>query len=194
MKPCKLLLAAAGATLLLAIATAAAAARQMSSSSSTLRESYTRVDFTGGFGTIECELTLESTLHSRILNKVANSLIGYITSVSVRSCRRGGATALRETLPWHSLERAFAGTLPNISAISSTIRGTAFRLREPTFGITCLTNPATSNWIVTRTVQTSVLQGGTVSGTISCEGLAGSLGGRISIDNGAGGQVSVTLI
>jgi hypothetical protein len=136
MKLSKLLLAVVGATVLLGALVSSASAGRLSNSSTTLRATWARMDFTGGFGTVECEVTLEGSLHSRTIAKVARALIGNITAASVSSpCRRGGATILRETLPWHVTYNSFAGTLPNITNILTDVVGASFRIREPTFGV-----------------------------------------------------------
>jgi len=117
---------------------AVASAGRLSYSSSTLRATFSRVDFTGGFGTIECQVTLEGSYHSRSMAKLSESLIGLATRAVVGTCERGSATILQETLPWHWTYESFRGTLPRIFGINLRLTAGRFRLREPFFGIQCI--------------------------------------------------------
>src|SRR5215207_2963869 len=92
MKLFKLLLAVAGATVLLGALVSTASATRLASSSQTLRAGFARVNFTGPFGTTECALTLEGSLHSRTITKTIGSLIGLITRAVLGACVRGSAT------------------------------------------------------------------------------------------------------
>jgi hypothetical protein len=138
MKLSKLLLAVVGATVLLGALVSTASAGRLSSSSSTLRATFREVRFAGGFGTTICAVTLEGSLHSRTIAKVANALIGYITRAALGSCTQGSATILTETLPWHVRYVGFTGTLPNIGSLITSVSRASFQIREPVFGITCL--------------------------------------------------------
>ncbi len=172
MRHCKLFLVALAATTLLGTLVASASAGRLSSSTQAIGATWTRMDFSGGFGTWECEVSLAGTLHSRTISKTANTLIGYITEASVNRCARGGATILRATLPWHVTYRAFAGSLPNISSVANNIIGYSFVFREPTFGVTCLARSTSSSpTILTINREASGrITSATVGGEVPCTG------------------------
>ena len=128
-----------GAAVLLGALVGVASARNLSASNQTLRATFNRMNFTGGFGTIECALVFEGSFHARTIAKVVGTLSGFVTRAVVSSCARGGATVLSETLPWHIRYRGFTGTLPNINTVSADVSGTAWVIREP-FGVTCLSS------------------------------------------------------
>jgi len=196
MKLSKLLLAVVGATVLLGALVGSASAGRFSNSARSLNATWTTMNFAGGFGTVECEVVLEGTLHNASMTKTPNTLMGYITAGNVSRCRRGGATILRETLPWHVQYESFSGTLPNITAINTRVIGASWRIREPTFGVTCLarsttTEPSTGGYTLTNGVITST----TVGGTIRCGSFTGTLSGSSSRTEEAGGRpITVTLI
>jgi hypothetical protein len=184
MKLSKLVLAVAASTVLFGALTATASARILSISNQQYRVTWNRLNFTGGFGTVECQVTLEGSLHSRTIAKVLNLLIGYITTAKIRNpCIRGEETILTETLPWHIRYAGFLGTLPNITGIRTNIIGAGFRLREPTFGATCLTlTTAAEPWIATfnRNTTTRQITSITLGVNILCRGSfegAGSFSG-----------------
>lgn len=127
-----------GAGALLAVLVGVASAGRLSTSNQSLTAGFTRINFAGGFGTVECEASVEGSFHGRTIAKTVGSLTGVITAANVARCSRGGATVLRETLPWHIQYEGFAGALPNITSVRAHIIGVAFRIREPTFGVTCL--------------------------------------------------------
>lgn len=138
MRVGKTLFAMAAATVLLGALVGVASARNLSASSQTLRATFARINFSGGFGTTECSLTFEGSFHARTIAKVAGTLSGFVTRAVLGACARGVGTVLTETLPWHVRYRSFTGTLPNISTIIADINGVGFQIREPTFGVTCL--------------------------------------------------------
>jgi hypothetical protein len=146
MKLFKLLLAVAGATVLLGALVSTASANRLRSSSTTLRANFPRVNFAGGFGSTECAVTLEGSLHSATIEKVAERLIGYITRAIIGGthCIRGSATILTTSLPWHVRYESFGGTLPNITELNTTVTGAQFNVKEPVFGIACLASGGTS--------------------------------------------------
>jgi hypothetical protein len=196
MKLFKLLLSVAGATVLLGALVATASAGRLSSSSQTLRATFAAVRFSGGFGTTECALTLEGSLHSRTIAKTAGSLIGYITRAALGTCSRGSATVLTASLPWHVRYASFSGTLPNITRLNTTVVGAQFQIREPVFGVTCLASGGTSLGNYTREAG-GVLTGAEIGGRspTSC-GIEGELSG---VSNsltvlGAATRITVTLI
>jgi hypothetical protein len=194
----KTILAIAGATVLLAALVSGASAGRLSTSEQRLRAVFTRADFTGGFGTVECEVTMEGSFHQRTIAKTALALTAFVTRSTIRTpCRRGEATVLTETLPWHVTYRGFSGTLPSISSISANIVGMSFRIREPTFGTTCLArSTAESPAIATFNREAgAMLLSTSIGGTVTCGSFSGSFSGTSSgFDNGAGARITVTLI
>ncbi|MFL5817249.1 MAG: hypothetical protein ACJ76L_06565 [Conexibacter sp.] len=187
------ILVVVGATVLLTALVGAASARNLSASSLSLRASFARLNFSGGFGTLECEVVLEGTFHSRTITKTVGTLSGFITAGNITRCARGAATIDRESLPWHVRYAGFTGTLPTIATISATASGLAFRVREPTFGVTCQASAASAT--VTFRLSSGVLTEATVSGTTSCAPSSGTLSGTTTnVDNRAGARITVTLI
>ena len=168
-----------GVAVLLGALVGVASARNLSSSSQTLRATFNRLDFSGGFGTVECAVVFEGSFHARTIAKVSGTLSGFVTRASITSCSRASATVLSETLPWHVRYRGFTGTLPNINTVSADISGVNFRFREPTFGVTCLASGELrvafnreAGGVVTSaaasgTIPNSCGGSGTVSGTSS---------------------------
>jgi hypothetical protein len=195
MKLSKLLLSVVGATMLLGALVGSASARNLSNSSLTDRAAWTRVTFAGGFGTVDCELVLRGSFHTRTTSKTIGSLIGYYTEANISRCSRGGITVNRASLPWHRRYRGFSGTLPNITTISETVTGSEWRVREP-FGITCTILAAESSLIFTF----GIGAGGTVtsrsaSGGNRCGIIEGEFSGTTTnVDNGAGVRITITLI
>jgi hypothetical protein len=191
----RMMLAVVGAALLLATVVSAASARNLSTSSQAMRTSFARFDFSGGFGTLECEVVIEGSFHSRTTTKTVGTLVGYVTAGNITRCARGGGTIDRETLPWHVRYAGFGGTLPNIVTIFANTSGLSFRVREPTFGITCQVTGATSTVSLVRTTATGATASATVSGTAPCSGIDGTLSSSTtSVDNRAGARITVTLI
>jgi hypothetical protein len=190
-----MMVAVVGATVLLASLVSVASARSLSSSSQGLRASFTAMEYAGGFGTARCELVVEGSFHGRTTQKSVGTLVGYITAGNVTRCPSGGATIDRASLPWHVRYAGFTGTLPNILTISATGSGLSFRLREPTFGVTCQVTGATVAVTFTRTTSTGATASVSVSGTAPCSGIGGTLSGTTTnVDNGAGARITVTLI
>jgi len=183
MRISRKLLALAGAVVMLAALTSAAAARNYSVSETRMTATFSRVEFSGGFGVNRCNVTVSGVMHARTIPKVLESLVGLITEASVGGCETGSATILTETLPWHGRYAGFTGTLPNINSTNFKVSGVSFQIREPIFAITCLAtstaaSPATGLW--TREAGgriTSVGMGGTIP--TNC-GRGGTLNGRSS--------------
>jgi hypothetical protein len=200
MKLSKLLFAAAVATALFSMLVGSASARNISFSHQSLRATWTRMDYTGGFGTVECEVVISGTVHTRTFAKVVNSLVGYMTSATVNRCARGGASILRETLPWHVTYRGFTGVLPNITSGTVNVIGASWRIRESAFGVTCLSRTTTATPAIgTANVSAGVFQSLTASGTIPCVNgelnFNGTLRGSTSIySSQEGTTITVTLI
>jgi hypothetical protein len=197
MKLSKLLLATVGAAVLLGALVSSASAGRLSSSSQTLRTAFRTVTFNGVFGDIRCSVTLEGSLHSRTIAKVAGNLIGYITSAVLGRCEEGRATILRETLPWHARYLSFAGTLPSITSIRINVIGASFRIQEPFAG--CLaTSSTTSPAIGTFNreaggVLTSAEIGGTLPTSCGIEGSFSSTRDPVTVLNSTT-RITVTLI
>src|SRR5215216_7887633 len=137
MKPIRTLTTTLIALGMLAAFVGTANARSLSTSSQTFRAGFDRLDFISAFS-LECPATLEGSLHSRTIAKVAGNLIGYITRAVLGRCIRGSATILTASLPWHVRYVGFEGTLPAIGRLLTNVSGSQFQIREPTFGITCL--------------------------------------------------------
>ncbi|MFL5817224.1 MAG: hypothetical protein ACJ76L_06440 [Conexibacter sp.] len=193
MKLGKLLIAVTTVTVLLGALGASASARNFSTSSQLNRATFTRMNFAGGFGTVECEVVLEGTFHSRTSTKTAGTLIGYVTAANVTRCPRGGATIDREALPWHTRYQGFTGTLPNISTLSNTISGFSWRYREAGFGVTCQVTNATFSGAYR--LSAGVVAEYSVSSTTTCSGFAATFSGNTTnIDNRSGARITVTLI
>ncbi len=178
--------------ILLAALTTTATARNLRSTTTTFRATWTSAEYTGGFGTMRCNLTLEGSLRSATITKTRGGEIGAVSAATIGTCPQGSATILKETLPWRVQYASFAGTLPAITSIGTTVIGLAFQIREPTFGITCLaisstTNPATGSYNLSAGSVTSVTLGGTVP--TNC-GASLTLSGRSSTNSAQ----TITLI
>ncbi len=192
MRTTKTLITLTTTIILLAALTTTATARNFRSSTTTFRATWTSAEFSGGFGTARCNLTVEGTLRSATITKTRGGEIGAVTATTIGTCPTGSATILRETLPWRVQYASFTGTLPAITSITTNVIGLAFQIREPTFGITCLgtsttTNPATGTYNLTSGSVTSVTLGGTVP--TNC-GTSGTFSGRSSTNS----ALTVTLI
>jgi hypothetical protein len=198
MKLSKLLLAVASAVVLSAVLAGSAGARTFSLSHQNLRATWTRMDYSGGFGTVECEITVEGSAHTRTIAKVVNLLLGYVTSATVHRCARGGATILAASLPWHVTYKGFAGTLPNITGANTTIIGAAWAIREP-FGATCLVRSEASSLIGTWDINARVIESIALSGSSPCRGafieVTGTMSGTTSsVSSREGARITITLI
>ncbi|MGN6189052.1 MAG: hypothetical protein ACTHOE_09145 [Conexibacter sp.] len=166
---CKHIASAVGAIALLATLVSTASAARLESSSQTLRTAFTSARFTETFGsTTDCEVTLEGSLHSRTIQKVAGTLIGYIERAALGRCAAGTATILTETLPWHLRYLSFAGTLPSINRLLFNMIGFAMRIRFPS-GSNCLARSAPEEPLVVtfeRDIITRELTAAELSGRI----------------------------
>ena len=191
MKLCKMLLAVLGATALLGALVGTASAGRFSVSEQRVTSTYSRVSFSGGFGTTVCDVTLEGSLHSRTINKV-RVLIGYITGGNTGNCIAGTSTILRERLPFHIQYASFVGTLPDITSIVTNVIGAAFRIREPG-GFECLvtsssTNPTTGTYNLEAGGRISTIR---IGGSVPCGIFTGTLNGT---SNSITPSVSIRLI
>lgn len=180
---------------------ASASARQFSASARFLDITFSRLDFTGAFGTTECIITLEGSLHSQTVPKVVGSLVGYLYDARIAACFSGAATILRETLPWHVRYESFSGTLPDVTFIRGRLIDAAFRVSERG-GFSCLarttaTEPATLRFRrnVGTQALTDVQVGGEIRTGAECFGARGTLTGLSSSLTDVGHHlVTVTLI
>jgi|SRR5215218_1491565 len=197
MKFSKPLLALASAVVLLGALAGPTSARVLSFSHQSLRGTWASIRFSGGFGTTDCPVTIEGSLHSRTVAKVVASLVGYVTRATIGACRTGSATILSASLPWHITYGGFTGALPNITGGNAGVINASFSIREPVFGITCLTSttagtPIRGVWEINARVLESI----TLSGSIptSC-GVNGTISGTTtSISSQEGARITVTLI
>jgi len=194
MKFSKLLLAVVGATVLLGALVSSASAARLENSSQTNKATWTRMNFRGGFGTVECEVVLSGSFHSRTITKSVQ-LIGYITAATVTRCARGSATVNQASLPWHREYKSFSGELPNITGLQETVTGAEWTIREPTFGATCTVRRESSSTIGTYAVSAGVVTTASVSGTSPCGSFSGTLEGSTErVENGSGARLTIRLI
>jgi hypothetical protein len=200
MKLSKLLLAVVAAAVLLGAFVSSASARNFSTSEQRNTALWRVMNFIGGFGTVECEVKLSGSLHTRTASKTVNSLIGYVTEGTVLRCARGGATINQASFPWHRRYRSFTGTLPNITGQSETVTGAEWTIQEPAFEVTCTVRRETSSTIGTYSVSSGTITRAEVSGESPCLDafrfnhpgrLAGS---ETNVTNGAGARITVRLI
>jgi hypothetical protein len=113
-------LSAAAITAVMALNVTTATARTLSiGPSQRFRETFNDIEFFIAETRGDCRLTLEGSLHTRTMAKVAGALLGYITRVTAAECV---AAMLTETLPWHVRYEGFSGTLPNITLLVVRVR------------------------------------------------------------------------
>jgi len=195
MKVGKLLLAVASAAVLLGAFVSSASARNLSVIEQRVTALWTRVNLSGGFGTVECEVKLSRSFHTRTFTKTVNSLVGYITEGTVLRCSRGSATINQASLPVHLKYRSFNGTLPNITGQNELGIGLEWTVREPTFGVTCTVRRETSSLILGYTVSGGTITSSTLSGESPCGSFTGRLeGSTTNVSNGAGSRITILLI
>ena len=197
MKLGKLLLVAVGVTVLLGAFLSSAFARNFSVSEQRVTSLWTLLRISGGFGTVECEVKLSRSFHTRTFTKSVGSLIGYITEGTVLRCRNGGATVNQASLPYHLRYGGFTGTLPNITGQREIFSALEWAIREPTFGIICTVRRSESGTTgVTYAVSSGTITSTTVSseGT-RCEGVAGTFSGTTTnVTTPGGARGTITLI
>lgn len=146
----KFALAGLAAALVLSIAVTSAHAERLSVSSRNFTVVWARLTkvTTGGFGPIECPITVSGSYHSSTISKVLGALIGFINRASVDSsgCTGGRETVNLESLPWHIRYRAFSGSLPNITSIVWGAVGVKWTLEAA--GVSCTTQSTAANpWV-----------------------------------------------
>jgi hypothetical protein len=136
----KLMLAALTAAIAFGALVSVADANRAATSSQNIRVVWSEITFAGSgeFGAVICRVTLEGSVHSRTISKVAEALIGYANRVSVdeAGCTGGRARANQESLPWHVRYESFSGSLPNITAVNGRFVGVEFTISS-SLGITC---------------------------------------------------------
>jgi hypothetical protein len=149
-KHTRILVAALIVAITLAVAVGTASARRLAASELFFLAHYSAITFEGGEVRVVCAFSMEGSFHSRTLEKVTRSLIGYITEVRIkRPCSGGESWALTsqegraETLPWHILYERFIGALPNITGIEISDDNIAFSME--TVGILCLYQSSTTS-------------------------------------------------
>jgi len=185
MRLIKLALAVVGVTVLLGAVVSTASATRLSVTTRVIHASWSRMNFRGGLGTVECEVVLDKTFHSNTIAKTAGVLMGFITAGNLIRCFRGRATILRETLPWHARYNSFVEALPNITKITTGVIGFSYRIQEPTFGINCLIRSSVEQPIFltyNRNPATGAITSATVAGAIRCQetSIVGTLEGTSS--------------
>jgi hypothetical protein len=190
----RLLVLAASATMLACIATGSATAGSFRYDRLFIVGGFPRVNFAGGFGTVECPLTLEGARHVGTALKLAGNLAGFFEEARLGTCTRGSATILTASLPWHYRYASFTGTLPNITSLNYTLVGMQLQIREPTFGVTCLASGGIATMRFNReaggNLTTFVLGG---SSPTNC-GISGTLSGTSNSLSTPAFLIRVTLI
>lgn len=177
-----------------------ASARNLSQNEQRFRTTYSPLSFIPSFGsTIRCPLTLEGSLHSRTIAKVAGSLIGYVNRVVFGTCEAGRLRANTETLPWHVTYESFSGTLPLITSLGKSIHNMSFEIDGEIFGLAvrCRYNMPSERFTTTREAR-GVLTGetpGSETVNSSTEGCPSyRLSGTGSVKTPTGANIVVTLI
>jgi hypothetical protein len=124
--------------LALAAAVGTANARRLAMSENHFLSHFRALTFESSSGTVICAVSIEGSFHEKTLEKIARSLIGYISEARVkRPCTNGEAwiqdtqergAGESESLPWHILYERFIGALPNITGIEVTLDNALFLL------------------------------------------------------------------
>jgi len=202
MKICKLLLATVGASVLLGALVSTATARNFSISNQNISAMWRSVEFSLPSGAIRCQVTIEGSFHTRTIQKVAGSLIGYITRAILGPCAAGTATILTSTLPWHGRYSGFEGSLPLIRSTTLHIIGAAFRASngsENCLATSTAARPAIaiSHRNTATHEVTEVGVNGRLATGIECLGIEGTMSsdsGAVSLLGTSSVRISVTLI
>jgi hypothetical protein len=147
-KSAKLGLAALASAILLASFVSTASARNLSTSDRLWRASWNSLEFVATV-TIRCRVTLEGSFHSQTIAKVARSLIGSVTRVTVaHPCSGGEAWAdngierqplgtAPNRLPFHLTYEGFRGTLPRIEELFLLLSRGSFVTEATVLGFNC---------------------------------------------------------
>lgn len=147
IKHSKVWFALLGATVIFGALVGTASANRLSVSNQNIRATWTSLELINSSAGVDvrCPVTLEGSLHSATISKVAGALIGYINRATTGTCTGGAATVLQETLPWHNTYQGFTGTLPNITTINTTVVRPGFKVTASFFGIPVTCTYRTSN-------------------------------------------------
>jgi hypothetical protein len=134
------------AFVLLQAGSAAAMRFEMPNGERGFRFRWISLDFILGANTINCEIRLRGSFHSKTINKVTGALVGYVEeAIFINLCTNGGAARfLTENLPWHIRYASFSGSLPRINAINLQLIGMRAQI-VPMGGPTCLMTTTTIN-------------------------------------------------
>jgi len=131
----KLIFTGLTAALLLSFAVAGASANRLSVSSETFRIVWNplTLESTSEIAAIECGVTLEGSFHSKTIEKIQGTLVGYVTrgSVDTNNCVGGKAHINQESFPWHVRYLYYTGTLPNVTGVALALVGAEFAITEP---------------------------------------------------------------
>lgn len=136
--PPRLFMTALLAALLLALAAGASSANRFSISNRNIRIVWSKINFSdpGGVVNVECDVTVEGSLHNGTITKTRGSLIGYVTRApQPQNCVGGAVTILQEALPFHIRYDSFTGSLPRPSGERLQIVSAAFSMNV---GFNCL--------------------------------------------------------
>jgi hypothetical protein len=188
-----------GAVLALAAGTCNAGRFEIENALNGFKGLWTRMNYSGGFGTVECEVLLEGGFLRWTNYKLVGLQYGNVLIASVLRCARGGMTISTETLPWPLLYRSYSGILPIPSGIAMTLVGMAFTIREP-FGATCSVRPETSSTILTGGITIAgVINSYTISGSMPCRGFVNFEGrlegtGTANIQRSSSVRTTILLI
>lgn len=200
----KLILTALSAVLVFALFAGVASARNgLSSSPANSTVFIENMEFSGGFGTVRCNITMTVAMNSSVAKRVG-AVAGHTTvAVSTGRCasgdagiiERGGARVTGLQGPYEVTYQSFGGELPNITEVTLQNVGVHFWIREPTFGVVCESsepingtstggNPATGQ---------SINRSGIALGGSGCSFASGTMRGSGSIYTGLEHTVRQTL-
>jgi hypothetical protein len=130
------LAAALTSALLLAVMVDTATATTFTVVERATRANWTTMTFESSGTSVRCPVTLEGSFTQGTFAKVARSRIGYVTRGAIGTCTGGTARILTETLPWTIQYSSFAGTLPNITSVTTRTIGAGLQI-TPTGSPTC---------------------------------------------------------
>lgn len=86
-----------------------------------------KLTFEGGVA-IECNITMNGSLSSALLNKVEGTEFGRITEVRFALCEGGNVETIRN-LPWPMTYKSILGTLPSaVTGMVLVVNGADFKL------------------------------------------------------------------
>jgi hypothetical protein len=153
-----------------------ASANRISTSNRRFRATFTpfHTEDENGANVVDCDVTLEGSLHSATFAKVGNALIGQITRAEVNrlACNGGaiwllngteriGMTTTTNTLPWHVRFVSYQGALPTFTGVTIVIIGFSMLVDSEEIADACL---YASTTIEPYEATFNVGRGGVVSG------------------------------